>query len=205
MGKTKDRILETAIFLFNEQGLSKVTLRTIAAEMGISQGNLNYHFKKREDIIETIYFEMVKQINKEIELLITNKIELKLLFNLNRTIAHIFYEYRFFMLDFMQIMREHSKIKKHYVLLTRIREQQFLEIFNDLISRDFVREEQLENEYLNLYKRIQIIGDFWFSHASIESQLNPSKISFNNELIMQTVFPYLTDKGKDEFFTYTKG
>ena len=56
MKDTKEIIINTALKLFNTEGLSKVTLRTIANKMGISQGNLNYHFKKRDDIIEALYF-----------------------------------------------------------------------------------------------------------------------------------------------------
>ena len=63
MKNTKDRILDTSLELFNSLGLSKVTLRTIANKMGISQGNLNYHFKKREEIIETLYFQLVQNID----------------------------------------------------------------------------------------------------------------------------------------------
>ena len=64
MKNTKGTILNTALKLFNSQGLSKVKLRTIANNMGISQGNLNYHFKKREDVIETLYFRLVENINQ---------------------------------------------------------------------------------------------------------------------------------------------
>ncbi len=201
MGKTKDRIIETAIALFNQHGLSKVTLRTIAAEMGISQGNLNYHFKKREAIIETIYFQMVDQINAEIFELISNTVELKLLIQLNSTISSIFYDFRFFMLDFAQIMRDHNKIKDHYVSLTQIRKGQFLGILKEFISEGIVRQEELTNEYLNLHERIQIIGDFWFSHASIEKRLTKSDLKHSSGLILQSLYPYLTDKGKEEFFS----
>ncbi|SEC84710.1 DNA-binding transcriptional regulator, AcrR family [Tenacibaculum sp. MAR_2009_124] len=201
MGRTKDRIIETAISLFNEHGLSKITLRTIAKEMGISQGNLNYHFKKREDIIESIYFQMVDCINNEILELVNGKIKLNLLIRLNSTIANIFYEFRFFMLDFTQIMREHAKIKEHYIMLTDIRQEQFHEILKVFIVNGIIRREELVNEYLNLYKRIQIIGDFWFSHASIEKELSKNDLKDNNELIMQSLYPYLTDKGKEEFFS----
>jgi AcrR family transcriptional regulator len=56
---TKSKILATALKLFNELGLAKVTLRNIAKKMGISQGNLCYHFKKREDILEALYHQLV--------------------------------------------------------------------------------------------------------------------------------------------------
>lgn len=52
---TRDRIIEGAIALFNEQGTGAVTTNHIAAALGISPGNLYYYFRDREDIIRGIF------------------------------------------------------------------------------------------------------------------------------------------------------
>ena len=53
--KTRDRILEKALVLFNEKGTAAVTTNHIASAMGISPGNLYYHFRNREEIIQDIF------------------------------------------------------------------------------------------------------------------------------------------------------
>ena len=113
MKKTKEIILDTSLELFNSLGLSKVTLRTISKEMGISQGNLNYHFKKREDIIETLYFQLVQNIDNSMSRIQEPKNPFQLLVSISQTIMFNFYEYRFFLLDFVQIMRENNKIRNY--------------------------------------------------------------------------------------------
>lgn len=62
--KTRDRILEKARVLFNERGTGAVTTNHIAAAMGISPGNLYYHFHNREEIIRNI-FEMMEAESRE--------------------------------------------------------------------------------------------------------------------------------------------
>lgn len=53
--KTRDRILQKALSLYNENGTSTVTTNHIAEAMGISPGNLYYHFRNREEIIRNIF------------------------------------------------------------------------------------------------------------------------------------------------------
>lgn len=47
---TADRIADTALRLFNRKGYASTTLTEIAAEVGISQGNLTYHFPTKLDL-----------------------------------------------------------------------------------------------------------------------------------------------------------
>lgn len=48
---TRERLIQASIELFNRHGVPNVSLSQIAAAVGISQGNLTYHFKKRDDLV----------------------------------------------------------------------------------------------------------------------------------------------------------
>lgn len=50
----REEIVVTAIRLFNEKGYSNVSMRNISGELGISVGNLTYHFQKKQDILQAI-------------------------------------------------------------------------------------------------------------------------------------------------------
>jgi AcrR family transcriptional regulator len=55
---TRERIVESAIELFNISGTRAVTTNHIAAALGISPGNLYYHFRNKEEIIRAIFAQM---------------------------------------------------------------------------------------------------------------------------------------------------
>ncbi|MHC5347718.1 TetR/AcrR family transcriptional regulator [Pseudomonas sp. A46] len=53
--KTRDRILECALDLFNRNGEPNVTTLEIATELGISPGNLYYHFHGKEPLVMALF------------------------------------------------------------------------------------------------------------------------------------------------------
>ena len=54
---TRAKILNTARHLFNERGINGVSISDIAHEVGISKGNVTYHFAKKEKIVEALLFD----------------------------------------------------------------------------------------------------------------------------------------------------
>lgn len=53
-GGTRDKIIEGACALFNERGYGAVTTAALAEHLGIAEGNLWYHFKTKQALLEAI-------------------------------------------------------------------------------------------------------------------------------------------------------
>ncbi len=200
MSGTNQKILRAARVLFNEHGVAKVSQRTICDHIAISPGNLTYHFKKRDDIIDALYFELAEAIEVQLELAEKSELSLNGLAELTKATNKILFENKFFMIDFMQVIRSNRKIKKHYTALSTKRLAFIKRLVENLVENGEMREEELPNEYDYLYKRAQLFGDFWIASVGTTTEdvmLKHSRIYTDS--FMQSFYPYLTKKGKEKF------
>ena len=53
--KTRDRVLEASLELFNARGVRSVTTAEIARTVGINEGNLYYYFQKKEQLVTALF------------------------------------------------------------------------------------------------------------------------------------------------------
>lgn len=117
----KKLILDTARRLYNERGLSNVTIRQIAQEMKISSGNLTYHFEKRGDLVKGIFQDLFSIENKFLNLYRQTTLNSSQLNNLMRSHAKAMFHYRFFWIDFVQVGREDLNTQKKLDVLMQNR------------------------------------------------------------------------------------
>ena len=59
---TKQKIINASIQLFNAHGIANVRLQQIAAETGISPGNLAYHYRNKEAIVQAVNEELYQEV-----------------------------------------------------------------------------------------------------------------------------------------------
>jgi AcrR family transcriptional regulator len=194
MKNTREKILRAALLLFNEYGLVNVSVRQIAQELNISQGNLNYHFKLKEDIIEALYFQLVAEMDSQMNSMKVSNNELESLYNSSLSTMKKMYDYKFILIDFIHLMNENRKIKSHYAELMKIRNEQFQFIFQILIKASLLRPEEFDKEYERLYQRMNILGDSWINvYLTFEKD---KSVKFYGDLLFEMIYPYLNKKGK---------
>ena len=59
--KTRDKLLEASLILFNERGFGAVTTASIAQQAGVLEGSLWYHFRTKKDIL-LAHIELLQQV-----------------------------------------------------------------------------------------------------------------------------------------------
>src|SRR5258708_24848123 len=60
---TQNRILQTALELFNEHGTAAISTNRIAERCGISKGNVQYHFRNKRAIIYAVFQQAIEEMN----------------------------------------------------------------------------------------------------------------------------------------------
>jgi AcrR family transcriptional regulator len=66
-GDTRARIQEIALELFTEQGYEQTSLREIAERLGVTKAALYYHFKSKDEIVNSFVEDRVAKIDDLIE------------------------------------------------------------------------------------------------------------------------------------------
>lgn len=66
--KTRDRILAEALTLFNQAGYAVITTAALAAQCGIAEGNLWYHFKTKRALLDAVGERFAERIEHRLAL-----------------------------------------------------------------------------------------------------------------------------------------
>jgi len=112
MMKTKEKILVVALEMFNRTNTQAVTTNHIAKEMGISPGNLHYHYKNREEIVRILYTQMRSQLSLPIQELPKTLTELVAH---QETIFSVTWHYRFFHRELLCLLSRDPLLQQQYV------------------------------------------------------------------------------------------
>ncbi len=195
---TKQKIILSAVKLFNEYGMANVRLQQIASEIGISTGNLAYHYKNKEAIIEAVYIDLYEELD---DILSTYRVFPNLIdfdHQLSKYYDFIL-KYPFYFLDLLEIERNYpdilSKRRNHIGKMI----SQFRKRFDYNQKRGLIIEEPREGTFDKIADTIWVIISFWVPQRLIRGNQNDLEVIQLKELIWTQIYPYFTEKGKQEF------
>lgn len=198
---TKERIRAAALLLFNERGTDTVTVRHIAAETGISHGNLCYHYSNTDAIVESLYDQLVDQLSARIDAVVhVDSLTLSVLKALANETICVFYEYRFLFLDFAGIMRRLPALREKYRVLVGQRKAVFLQLLGQLRVNGLLRPELYPDQDNDLLEQLFILGDFWLASAAIlDEGTEAQRVTHYQRVVRSLLVPMLTGSGLDEW------
>lgn len=191
--KTHERIMQTATKAFNEKGYGAVNLLEISQLMGISRGNLTYHFKTKEVLLEAIVKQMWSKIENEKSV----ARQFPSFENMHNEI-HLYYkvqmEYSFVFLD--PHVSGHEQVQKG--LRTMI--QQSIKDYQDSIvfavEHGNMRPESAPGCYNALAFAVWMVVYNWLAQQNLRGQGQGQDAE---KQVWSLIYPHMTEKGVEEF------
>lgn len=194
---TKTKILTAARLLFNDFGFSNVTIRMIAIELQMSPGNLNYHFKTREDILEALYFEMVKEFDNRVDQLSTQEISFQTIKQDIHQSMKRMVDYRFFWTDLYNLLRLNKSIKAHFETVYHRRFEGYEFLMKYLTDKGLLQNFEFSSERQFLIERMIGFSNTWLYNSRLyDIEINDDYLEHQTDHLLVMLYPYLTDLGK---------
>jgi AcrR family transcriptional regulator len=111
--RTAERILDTTLELFNRFGEPNVSTTLISAELGISPGNLYYHFPAKEELITRLYDRYDAALTELLRAAedVRDVEQAWLFFHM---LFELIWDYRFLYRDLNDLLSNHRKLEIHF-------------------------------------------------------------------------------------------
>ncbi len=109
--RTRERILDASLAMFNAFGEPNVSTNHIADETGISPGNLYYHFRSKDDIVEQLFASYEARIDEALLLPTTRAPNLEDLWLQLHLLFEAIGSYRFLHRDLVDILTRNRRVR----------------------------------------------------------------------------------------------
>ena len=197
---TKDKIIATAIDLFNIHGTKVISTNHIAKEMGISPGNLYYHFRSKNDIIRSISDNFSNELGSVF------KIQLDTISDFSSNLTSLFnrffkiqQSYQFLFLEGVHLTRQDSRLLDNYTNLRNLIKKGYSELLSNLVKIKIMKKQSL-NIIDDLLDAQWIIMWYWINHTILDrNTYDDFQIKKGIKLSFSIIKPQLTSIGKVAF------
>jgi len=198
--KTRDRILQKSLQLFNEQGERSVSTNHIAAALEISPGNLYYHFRNKEAIIAELLMVYQAEILGLLNVPEDRPLNVNDKFLYFNVLSTQFWKYRFLHRDANHLIESSEVLKERYPIYARHVMQRGMQIYQGFVDSGLMKASFIEIEALII--NIWIVMTNWSNFLLMTGHITQTDALDERWLrqgLRQMVFlegPYLTGEGR---------
>lgn len=165
--RTKDKILQASIELFNQVGERQVTTNHIAAHLGISPGNLYYHFRNKEDIVRQIFKEYAKLLETRIKPPSDKAEALDALASYLDAVFELMWRFHFFYANLPDILSRDPALQQDYQQVQQGVLARVTAVLRALKQSGVI---QIDDEDItDLAHSIKLLVTFWISYLKTQS------------------------------------
>ena len=192
--KTRDRILDLSLAMFNERGEPNVTTNHIADELEISPGNLYYHFRNKDDIVEHLFARYEARMD---QVLISPEDRLPTLEDIWLQLHMAFecmWEYRFILRDLVDIVARNRKLRMHFARIIKRASANVTEVLQGLVRAEVMRATRAEVEATAT--NVLLVATFWMNFNQVrgaQPERAAEDLTRGIYQVMMLLAPFLRD------------
>ena len=196
--KTREKILHTSLQLFNEEGESHVTTVDIANEMDISPGNLYYHFKGKEIIIEILFEKFEDEFSDILHAPINKELKIEDSWYYLYVVFEEMYHYRFIYQNLSDLLQRYEIINKRFRKLLNLKFQTASSIITTLREANILA---IDDDAVDvLVNNIIMTITYWIAYSNLKDGKQPEQILLHKGVfqVLSLIAPFLS-QGKLEY------
>lgn len=168
--KTKQRILDASLMLFNEKGERSVTTNHIAAALEMSPGNLYYHYRNKEDIIQELIHHYQYETLQMLELPMDRTVTAEDKIRYFQLLSEQLWKYRFLHRDVYHLVEKNDTFNQDYAQFSSQVMQKVQRLYQSFVDVGLMKLNAIEMEALIV--NIWIILTNWTNFLFMSGHIN---------------------------------
>ena len=198
--RTRERILETALVLFNEFGEPNVTTQLISDEMGISPGNLYYHFHNKDEIIESLFADFERGIDETLAAPARRPPNVEDIWLFLHLIFEGIWKFRFLYRDINELLSRNRILETHFKRIVAHKVHTATLICKGLVATGDMKATPTEIQALAI--NMTVVATYWLSFEFVSDprrKIDGESLSRGAFQVMALAAPYLTGRSRKLF------
>ncbi|KMM76072.1 transcriptional regulator [Xanthomonas sp. NCPPB 1128] len=189
---TRRRILETALAMFNAQGEPHVTTNHIADELEISPGNLYYHFRNKDDIIEHLFARYEERMDTALALPSARLPGLEDIWLQLHLVFECIWDYRFLYRDLVEILSRSRRLRLRFARILRRADASVQAVFQRLAQTGAMRASA--QELAGVATNALVVATFWLNYAAARGEKD-EQVAIRHGIVqvMRLIAPFLRE------------
>ncbi|QDH70137.1 TetR/AcrR family transcriptional regulator [Marilutibacter alkalisoli] len=190
--QTRQRILDASLAMFNALGEPNVTTNHIADELEISPGNLYYHFRNKDDIIEKLFTRFEACMDAALAIPEDRQPGLEDIWLQLHRVFECIWDYRFLHRDLVEILSRNRRLRLRFSRILKRADEQAHAVMRGLTRAGVMRASATEQAAAAT--NVLLISTFWLNYASIRGDTNEqAAIHYGIVQVMMLIAPFLRD------------
>jgi AcrR family transcriptional regulator len=182
------------LLLFNEEGEPNVTTVDISNEMDISPGNLYYHFKGKEAIIEALFNRFEVELSDILRAPLEKALSVEDSWFYLYVVFEEIYNFRFFYQNLSDLLNRYDPINRKFKRLLELKTRTAQAVLNEVVEHGILQIQ--EQERLQLCESITLMLTYWLTYCDLKGQQlsPPAAIHQGVFQIVHLAAPYFSDE-----------